>query len=326
MPRRRDVDPAAVDELLRSRERVVTHAELVAAGMPLSTVCSRIQRAGAWQRLHPGVVLAHSGVPARRERLLGALAYAGPGAVLTGNAALGLHGLGAARHHRDLHVLIREKARRQSRPGLIIERTRRLPDPVVRGGLPVAPPARALIDACRQIERLDDVRALVADAVQSRLCLVSDVQEALVASARQRTALAREVLAEVAAGVRSAAEARVRVVFARHHIPQPRWNWALHGEDGTHLLTPDGWWQDIGCALQIDSMAWHLLPALYKRTQQLQRLMSVHDIPFLPVAPGDVFTDEAAFVREVRAFLARHADHVPSPGVVARPPLTDLRR
>lgn len=167
---------------------------------------------------------------------------------------------------------------------------------------------------------------MVADAVQSRLCSVSEVQDALDASARQRTALAREVVAEVAAGVRSAAEARVRAVFTKHHVLQPNWNWGLYTADGAHLLTPDGWWDGIGCALQIDSMTWHLLPALYKRTQQVQRLMSVHDIPFLPVAPADVFADEVGFVRQVRAFLATHADHVRNPGLEARPPLSARAR
>jgi hypothetical protein len=85
-------------------------------------------------------------------------------------------------------------------------------------------------------------------------------------------------------------------------------------------VTPDGYWEQIGCALQIDSMAWHLAPAQYKRTQQLQRLMSRYDVPFLPIAPGDVFANEDAFVAEVLDFLDRHADHVPSRDLVAHPP------
>lgn len=219
-----------------------------------------------------------------------------------------------------MHLLIDVGSRRQARPGLIIERTRALPEPISRRGLPIAPPARCVVDACRETERLDDVRALVADAVQSRLCSVDELATALRRAARQRTALTREALAEVGAGVRSAAEARVRAVFACHGIPQPRWNWSLHTLDGAHIVTPDGWWEDIGCALQIDSMAWHLSPALYKRTQQLQRLMSAWGIPFLPVAPGDVFANEQRFVAEVRAFLAVHAGHRPPSGLVPRPP------
>ncbi|MGN6613251.1 MAG: hypothetical protein ACTHLJ_15895, partial [Angustibacter sp.] len=151
----------------------------------------------------------------------------------------------------------------------LIERTRNLPEPIVRQGLPLASVARCVLDACRQLEDLAAVRELVAEVVQRRLCTVKELGDALAAAARQRSALPREVLREVEAGVRSVAEAHAREVFSRHGVPQPRWNWALHTVDGEHVVTPDGWWDEIGCALQIDSMRYHLGPALYRRTQQL---------------------------------------------------------
>jgi hypothetical protein len=320
MPTRRLLDTAAIDDLLHARERVVTHAELIQAGLPLSTICARIRRGGVWQRLQPGVVLAHSGQPTVRERMLGALAYAGPDSVLSGLSALRLYGVRAVRGYEQLHVLIPHERRRQGRVGLLVERTRDLPASRERSGIRVAPPAKCAIDACRELTRLGDVRELVAEAVQSRLCTTAELSDALQDAARQRSALPREVLREVSAGVRSAAEARVREVFARRGVTQPRWNWTLRTLDGRHVVTPDGYWDRIGCALQIDSMAWHLGPSLYKRTQQLQRLLSRYDVPFLPIAPGDVFQDEERFVAEVLAFLQRHADHVPSPDLVAHPP------
>lgn len=320
MPTRRSLDHDRLATLIHQHEQVLTHAQLVEAGVPLSTVCQRILRRGPWQRLHPGVVLTHTGTPTQRERLLGALAYAGPDAVLTGLAALALHGCRVAGPGDDVHVLVPHTRRRQSRPGLIAERTRALPPPRVRRGLPLAPPARALVDACRTISRLDAVRALVADAVQSGLCGVDELVDALAAAARQRSALPREVLVEIAAGVRSAAEAWVRDVFARHGIAQPRWNWSLHTLDGEHVATPDGYWEALGAALQIDSMAFHLSPLDYKRTQRRARALGAYGIPLLPVAPGDVRADEAAFVREVRAFLAANAHHQHPTDLVLRPP------
>jgi hypothetical protein len=252
--------------------------------------------------------------------MLGALAYAGPDSMLTGLSALRLYGVRAVPGYNQLHVLIPHSRRRQGRTGITVERTRDLPPSRERSGIRCAPPAKCVIDACRELTRLDDVRELVAESVQSRLCTPSELSEALSEAARQRSALPREVLREVSAGVRSAAEGRVREIFARRGVPQPRWNWTLRTLDGRHVVTPDGYWDRIGCALQIDSMAWHLGPALYKRTQQLQRLMSRYDVPFLPIAPGDVFSDEDRFVAEVLAFLDRHASHVPSPDLVAHPP------
>ncbi|HEX3004990.1 MAG TPA: hypothetical protein VHO27_12325 [Angustibacter sp.] len=320
------MDRAALDDLIRQRERVVTHAELVAMGMTLSTVCYRIRRQGPWQRVHPGVVLTHSGTATDRELHLAALAYAGDGAVLTGLSALRLLGVRAAGSSRDRHVLVPHQRRKQSRPGVVVERTRNLPAPVAHRGLPVAPVARCTIDAARQLADRSAVRELVAEVVQRRLCTVKELTDALAAAANQRSALPREVLGEVEAGVRSVAEAHTREVFARHGIPQPRWNWALYTVDGEHVVTPDGWWDDIGCALQIDSMRYHLGPRLYRRTQQLQRALARYDVPFLPVAPSDILEDEDGFVAEVRAFRATHAAHQPTTALVARPPDAGARR
>jgi hypothetical protein len=320
VPRLRLNDPAAVDDLLRLREGVVTHADLLAAGMALSTICTRIRRTGAWQRLYPGVVLAHNGRPSVRERLLGALAYAGEGAVLTGGCALRLYGLRSASGPMLVHVLVPHERHRQGRPGLVVERTRSAPEPRTRGGLPVAPPARAVVDACRNLESLDDVRELVAEAVQSGTCTIGELADALEQAARQRSALPREVLREVGAGVRSAAEARIRTVFDRHGLPQPLWNWSLYTADGEFVGTPDGLWEKIGGAMQIDSMAWHLSPAFYKATQRRQRALTAHGVPVLVVAPGDVYADERGFVAQVREFLRRYAgSHLPD-DLIAVPP------
>lgn len=324
MPKLRPLDRDALAATLRDHEQVLTHAQLVAAGVSLSTVCKRISRTGPWQRIHPGVVLTHTGTPTRRERLLGALAYAGEGSVLTGSSALSAYGVRALPFDTGVHVLVPHQRRCQSRPGLIAERTRSLPEPRIRSGLPLAPPARAVVDACRGMARLDDVRALVADVVQTRLCTVDEIVEALATAARQRSALPREVLAEVAAGVRSAAEAQVRSAFERHGVRQPRWNWSLHTLDGEHVATPDGYWEAIGGALEIDSMTWHLSPAAYKRTQRRVRALGAFGVPVLPVAPADVFSDELGFIREVRAFLARNANREHPADLVLRPP-ADLR-
>ena len=44
----------------------------------------RISPQGLWQRLLPGVLAAHRGIPTRHERLLAAMKYAGPQSMLTG--------------------------------------------------------------------------------------------------------------------------------------------------------------------------------------------------------------------------------------------------
>lgn len=316
----RIVDRRALEAQVHLREQVLTHSQLAEVGVTLSTVCKRIRRTGPWQRLQPGVVLTHTGTPTRREQLLGALAYAGADALLTGLSALQAYGVRALPAERHIHLLVPHRRRRQSRPGLIVERTRKPPQPRLRSGLPLAPPARAVVDACRLMTSLDDVRALVADVVQTRLCTVDELAEAIAQAARQRSALGREALAEISAGVRSAAEAQVRSMFDRHGVPQPLWNWSLWTLDGEHVATPDGYWKGIGAAMQIDSMTWHLSPAAYKRTQQRARALGTYGIPVLPIAPADAFGDELDFVRQVRAFLARYGEPAHPADLVVRPP------
>ncbi len=299
---------------MQQAERVLTHAALTDAGLALSTVTHRIGPRGPWQRLLPGVVLAHRGTPTLRERVLGALAFAGPGSVITGLAALHAHGLRAvANTHVD--VLVPQHRQRKGFGYVRVERTRRLPDPQLMRGVPYAPVARAVVDACRRLESLDEVREIVAEAVQRRRCTPGELAAEVSASARQRTALSRAVVAEIAAGVRSVAEARAREIYRRRGLPQPAWNVRLVNAAGELIAEPDGYWEEQAAALQIDSMAWHLRPSDYRRTQRRQRALTVHGILVLPVAPADILDDEEGFVRQTRMLLEEGARREPPGGV-----------
>ena len=319
MPRRRPVNPDVLAHLLRPGAAVATHAALVELGVPLSTVTNRIRPGGPWQRLLPGVVLAHSGTPTRFEKRLGALRYGGDDAVLTGLDALAeMHVRTAERLvDRKIHLLIPHSSQRSSHGFAVVTRTRRLPQPVTRRGLRCAPLARALVDACRQIERLDDVRELVADAVQNHRCDPRDVLAEVKAAARQRTALTRAVLKEIAAGIRSVAEARLREEFRRRGVPEPVWNAELLTRDGEFVAAPDAYWAAYGVALELDSMAWHLSPDRYRRTQQRQRSLVVHNVDVLPVAPQDAIENPAALCEQVMQKL-RNAAARSLPDLVVR--------
>jgi hypothetical protein len=319
MPRRRPIDTAAVAALLPLGRAVATHAELRGVGLPSSTITSRIRPTGPWQRLLPGVVLAHRGTPTRFERRLGALKYAGDGGVLTGLDALAEHGVAAARRLLDpkVHVLTPHACQKTSHGFAVVTRTRYLPRPQNRRGLRCAPVARALVDAVRRLERLDDVRELVADVVQHRHCKPTDILREVRTAARQRTALARHVLREIAIGIRSAAEARLREGFERYGVPQPAWNKNLCTPDGEVVASPDAYWEAYGVALELDSMAWHLSPESYKKTQRRQFGLVVHNVDVLPVAPDDAFGDMEGLCRGVMEKL-RNAATRPLPNLVVR--------
>lgn len=301
MPPRRNIDRQRLADLLPAGHAVATHAELRGVGLPQSTITNRIRPDGPWQRLLPGVVLAHRGTPTRYEKRLGALKYGGEGALLTGVDALAEMNVRTATRllSSRIHLLIPHASQRSSHGFAVVTRTRKLPEPVLRRELPCAPLARALVDACRRLERLDDVRELVADVVQHHGCDPKAIAAEVKAAQRQRTALTRAVLREIAAGIRSVAEAKLREAMRRRGVPEPEWNCSLTTYDGDFVASPDAYWRDFGVALELDSMAWHLSPESYVRTQQRQRMLVVHNVDVLPVAPADVIADPDSLCDEI---------------------------
>jgi len=318
MPRRTFTDFEALDALLRTRERVVTHRELRELGVPPSTITNRIRPRGPWQRILPGVVIAHRGTPTARERTLAALRYAGPGAVISGLSALTAQQVRTSRRAEQIVVLVPHTSQRSSFGFVTIRRCRARAATRTIRGVPYAVPARAVVDECREMADLDDVRELVATVIQGRHCELRELAAAVYGAARQRTALSRDVLREMSAGVRAVSEAKAREIMRRGGIPQPHWNCEILTTAGDLIAVADGLWEDVMAALEIDSMAWHLSPARYKQTQRRQPRLVISGVPVLPVAPGDILDMPEQFLREMIEFRAAAAGRE-LPDLLVRP-------
>lgn len=89
---------------------------------------------------------------------------------------------------------------------VVIERTTRMPGKVMRTGLACAPFIRALIDAARDSTDIDEVRAMMAEAVQRRFCMPRQMLDEVRDGTVRHSQLARKVALEIADGVRSPAE------------------------------------------------------------------------------------------------------------------------
>lgn len=201
----------------------------------------------------------------RRQKLRMALGHAGPGAVLSGAPALALHGARRQCTDGTIQVLIPACRSVHSRAFVVVTRTGRMPVPEQRHGFPVAPVARCLSDLAARSRDRDEMRAVFADAVQQGLCRVPDLAAELDEMHRPGTALARSILAEVAGGVRSAAEAWARELVACSGLPAPEWNVELIGPDGVSLGVVDAYWPDVGLAWEIQSRSFHLTPEALDR-------------------------------------------------------------
>ena len=304
MPRRAAYDPAVIYTLLARAGRVARTAELEALGMGRSTIHYRCRPNGPWQRILPGVLIAHSGAPTLDQHLAAALIYARPGAVLTGACALRLRGLRSA-PGISIDVLVPHGRSRTSSGRVSIKRTSRLPAAQVINGLACAPIARSVVDACRTTADLDAVRAIAAEVIQRGVCSVAALADELRACSTRGSALPRRVIREISAGVRSVAEARTRALILGAGLPRPEWNVLLRTPAGRMIASPDAYWAELGVALEIDSLEWHLSPEQYQRTQARQRGMARFGIVVVPVTPGAIGDRPDEFLGELSDTLAQ---------------------
>lgn len=82
-----------VRALITRQRGILAASQAVACGLPRETVRMRVSR-GLWQRLLPSVYLLQCGPPNPVQRAFAAQVYAGQQSVITGPAALRLHGVG----------------------------------------------------------------------------------------------------------------------------------------------------------------------------------------------------------------------------------------
>jgi hypothetical protein len=313
MPRRSHIDPAALRAV--APLGVARESELIKAGLPASTVSTRCQPNGPWRRLLPGVILTQTGPPTDDQRLAAALAYAGPDAVLTAGAVCRLHGLRRTSSTSQVHVLVAAHRQPASTGFVVVERTIRLPPPQSLRGWQVAPPVRAVLDAARRLRRIDDVRGLIAEAIQRGLCGVDELSTELDAGSRAGSARPRRVLREVAPGVHSVAEIDAQRLAERSTVlPSLHWNVRIQDECGAFVAVPDGWVDDVALAWEIDSHEFHLSPHDYDRTLRRHATMLSAGIIVAHTTPGRLRREPDAVLRELEAAY-RHAGRRPRPAV-----------
>jgi hypothetical protein len=266
-------------------------------------------------------VISLAGTPRHPlQRLSAALLYGGDGAVLTGVAAARLHGLERLPEDRGaVMVLVEHGRHRVSRAPITVERTRRLPEPCTIDDLAVAPVPRAVIDAARHMRALDEIRALLAEAVQRRFTTARALRRELDEGSSRGTARVRLVVAELEDGVRSVPEAWARSLVATiPELPPMMWNPRLVLEDGTWLADPDGWLDDVGLAWEIHSFRYHADPAAFDDTMRRQARMTGREVHVVAHTPRQLREERAQVRADLLAGYAA-ASRRPRPAVRAHP-------
>ena len=293
---------AALAAVLTRQQQVIARSQALACGMTPAMLQRRTAEGGPWQRMLPGVYLAATGTPTWAQREIAALAYAGGDTMITGAAALPHHRIRAP-GTETITVLIPARRKVRDTGFVRVWRTARMPEMFLNDhGVRVALPARAVADTARALTNLSDVRAVVADAVQSRRCPIFLLADELEQGPRHHSALLRRAVAEVGEGVRSVAEAEFRDLLIRAGLPQPLFNARiLAGRE--FVAIADAWWPDAGVAAEVDSREWHLSPADWERTLQRHAAMTAHGILVLHFTPRMIRDEPGRVVAEVRAAI-----------------------
>ncbi|HWG60697.1 MAG TPA: hypothetical protein VG253_03195 [Streptosporangiaceae bacterium] len=207
---------------------------------------------------------------------------------------------------------------RRAASGITVWTTTRMPDRVcVDGAVEFTLPARAVADAARQLTSFRDVRAVVADTLQSGACRLHLLEQELAAGPTRHSSWLRKAIAEVGEGIRSAAEGDLRDLICGSSLPTPIFNARL--SLGPCLIAvADAWWPDAGVAAEVDSREWHLSPEDWAATLQRSAAMAAHGIIVLHFTPGQIRTNPDRVVAEIASAL-RAGCARPALRICARP-------
>ena len=291
---------------------MITRRQALSAGLSADALRHRLRDGGPWRVVLPGVYLMHTGGLTGGQREVAAVLYAERGCVITGVAALQLHGVRVPTSE-IVDVLIPETTKRQSAGFVRTHRTIRMPQqPLLANGIRWAPAARAVADATRGELDLREVRALVADAVQQRKCTIEQLGAELAVGPKQGSAALRATLEEVATGIASVTEGDLRKLIKSGRLPEPLYNPQLYVGD-EFIGQPDVWWRDAGVAGEVDSREWHLSPAQWERTMARHATMSAAGIIVIHVTPRRIRLDGARVLAEFRSAIEAGRKRPPLP-------------
>ncbi|MET9758016.1 hypothetical protein ABZ016_03010 [Streptomyces sp. NPDC006372] len=326
------------------RPRVMTVAQLHAHGVSAAQTNEQCRPGGPWQQFLPGVVLLHPGPPTSEERLHAVLMYAArergtgvptqpgagtspapahPDAMITGLAALTLHGFSSTPPLPSLEVidvLVPRMRRLRSAGCARVVRGTALPAPEQVTGLPVAPVARALADAVAEVQDAGTVRRLMTEAVRGAHCeaaaVVRELNQARLLSRPHVVDAVESLLAEG----RARAEDRLYRMVREYGLPDPLWNVDLRLPGGPYLGGLDAYWPEQAVALELDTRAprqdndavW----SEYTRKREHLERLGITVVHITPRKLRDSMEQQATVIRTA---LMASADRDPAAYVVALP-------
>ena len=250
--------PRAALDLLAHQDQVATTVQLRNAGVSKEAV--RWNAGRTWQVLLPRVVIIGRDTPTERQRLIGALLWAGPDAYVADANAATFHGITSAAR-KDGRIDMRTPYPHATRhKGFASVRRTQLTDHDLRtiGPLRYASPAGSAVGAAVRATRSADREAILVEAVQRRVCTVDELAEWAFRLRPRDTVRIEAALEAAGSGVWSLPEAELLELVSRSVVlPDAVPNPSLAGPDGRRLITPDLWFDDVAMAVMVHSYRHH---------------------------------------------------------------------
>lgn len=237
----------------------IARRQAAGAGIAPYTMRNKV-RSGRWQRLQRGVYVAFSGDPARETQLWAALLRAGPGAVLSHQAAAERHGL-IDEPSRLITITVpaaRHPARWAVIPGVVIHRS----DAILHARHPaMLPPCTrvedTVLDLIQVARTFDDAYAWICRAIGRRRTTAERIRKAL--DSRKKMRWRREIvlaLGDAEDGALSVLEHRyVRRVERPHGLPAAHRQARIRQRTGNRYL--DNLYEPYGVCVELDGTAAH---------------------------------------------------------------------
>jgi hypothetical protein len=155
---------------------------------------------------------------------------------------------------------------------VVVHQSRRpVPEGFQVDRLPVAPPARAAVDAAISSDRRRDVDHVIADVLQRNLASVADLEEQAVLLGCRLTSWLRTAISDARRGMRSVGEADLRRALLMAGLPEPEWGAAIETPFGTYFV--DAYWRRQRVAAEADGAAFHLSADDWQRDLRRQNAL-----------------------------------------------------
>ena len=299
---------------------LATTPQLLEHGWTYSTLSHLVATTG--RRVLPRVYLPHRLPVEPDDIILAGWLWAGRDTVLTGARALARHGLSIDSFDPITRFLTgRDGRNREGNLGMEVRRTRRLPRGSVRGDLVVSPVERALVDAARYKEAPPrDLEGWTISALQKRLTTPDRLDAEVTASGWLGLAPVTAGCAAFRRGAWSVPEASlIDLVEQDARLPRMVANRRLWDRSGRLIGRPDGYFVDVGVAVQVHSRRFHDGPDAEGRdrwvtTVEGDTMFARHGIVVTGVTPTTLASDPSRFLDALVDVVNAHGGR-PAPTV-----------